>query len=148
MKSDSEWLKEAIELSKRCPLTERSFAVGAVLVSKSGALISSGYSLELGEGTHAEQNAISKALELNQNLEGATIYCSLEPCSLRLSGKKTCVSRILEAKFSKLVYALKEPPIFVKCEGAELLSKQGLQVLQLAEFGALVEAINSHLIRK
>ena len=148
MKSELEWLREAIEISKKCPKSEKSFAVGAVIVAPSGELISTGYSLELGDSTHAEQNAIEKAKSQGLSLAESTIYCSLEPCSIRLSGKLPCCNRILESKIKKVVFALKEPPIFVKCEGQNFLSSAGLEVLHLSELGSLVQEINSHVIRE
>lgn len=140
---DSIWLLKAVELSERCPKSVDSFAVGAILVSADGDELSTGFSLEMGPGTHAEESAITKAA---RPLAGTTLYSSLEPCSVRKSGKRPCVSRIAAAGIVRVVYALAEPPLFVECNGDQLLRGLGIVVVHLPQFGALVERVNRHLL--
>ena len=62
-------------------------------------------------------------------VEGYTLYSSMEPCEYRLSGKKPCVDRIIEAKIGKVVLAAREPTLFVKnCRGVEKLKCAGIEV--------------------
>ena len=52
---------------------------------------------------------------------GSTIYSSLEPCSARASRPRTCTDLILAAHIGRVVFAWREPSIFVEGRGAELL---------------------------
>jgi len=58
--ADRRWLRQAIELSRRCPPSSTAFSVGAILVSQSGAMISTGYSRERDPSDHAEETALAK----------------------------------------------------------------------------------------
>jgi diaminohydroxyphosphoribosylaminopyrimidine deaminase/5-amino-6-(5-phosphoribosylamino)uracil reductase len=59
--ADLGWLREAIELSARCPPSRSAFSVGAVLVSADGRVIATGYSRERDPADHAEEVALAKA---------------------------------------------------------------------------------------
>src|SRR5437867_2983690 len=107
----AKWLSMAIELSRRCPKADHSFAVGAVVVDGADRLLATGYSLELGPGWHAEEVALSKAAEAGLDLRGGTMFTSLEPCSVRLSGKRPCTEHLLAAGIRRVVFALAEPPL-------------------------------------
>jgi pyrimidine deaminase RibD-like protein len=141
----AKWLTMAIELSRRCPKSERSFAVGAILVDPGDRQLTTGYSLERGPGWHAEEVALGKAAEAGLDLHGCTLFSSLEPCSVRLSGKRSCCEHILAAGIPRVVFALEEPPLFVRCEGRAVLEAAGVEVIHLSDFGATVRAINAHL---
>ncbi|HEY0451147.1 dihydrofolate reductase family protein, partial [Actinophytocola sp.] len=77
---DRHWLREAVELSRLCPPSSGAFDVGAVIVDRQGEEISRGYSRELDDTGHAEENALAKLDPADPRLPGATIYSSLEPC--------------------------------------------------------------------
>ncbi len=144
----TQWLRQAIALSGQCPRSDRSFAVGAILVAADGNELAEGFSLELGVGFHAEETAILKARQAGLDVRGATIYTSLEPCSVRLSGKRPCVDHIVEAGIVRVVYALAEPPLFVACKGDQLLRRHGIHVVRLPELAHLVEEVNAHLLMR
>lgn len=139
---DLHFLGLAIELSNSAEPRPTSYRVGALIVQH-GVELSRGFSLELGEGTHAEQNALSKLGA--DRLSDLTLYSSLEPCSERLSGSKSCTARIIEARISRVVFALREPANFVKCQGERLLIEAGIEVLVLDELAEQVRETNSHL---
>ena len=80
-------LAEAIDLARRCTPSERAFSVGAVIVAPDGETIATGFSRETGPAAHAEQAALDKAAAAGADLRGATLYSSLEPCSVRMSGR-------------------------------------------------------------
>lgn len=145
IKSDESWLRAAIELSRQCPKSDASFAVGAIIVSELGIELARGFSLELGERMHAEEVAIHKALEADHNLSRATIYSSLEPCSVRLSGKQSCSSRIIDSGMRRVVFAMREPSTFVDCQGTEQLKQAGIEVVEIPSLAPLVAEINAHL---
>jgi pyrimidine deaminase RibD-like protein len=72
----------------------------------------------------------------------------MEPCSKRLSGRKPCVEHIIESRVGRVVYALAEPPVFVRCEGHEALVRAGIEVVQIPQLGSYVEEMNAPALRK
>ena len=145
-KQDRKWLLEAIELSKCCPRSPSSYAVGALIVEAQERCIASGYSLEWGDGWHAEAVAIEKALHHREDLGGLCLYASIEPCSKRKSGRRPCTEAIISSGLTRVVYAFKEPPLFVRCQGDAVLRKHGIEVNRLKGLEPLVEAVNHHLL--
>ncbi len=134
---DHAFLEQTIELSRLSPPSETAFAVGAVLV-REGEVLATGYSRETGECVHAEEVVLAKVADAR----GATLYSSLEPCSVRKSGRVPCVERIIDAGIARVVYAWREPPVFVHGDGEEELSEAGVEVLELAELAEQARAVN------
>nr|WP_245563436.1 deaminase [Longispora albida] len=135
---DHHYLRQAIELSKLCPPSETAFAVGAVVV-RDGEVLATGYSRESDEHIHAEEAALAKVADAR----GATVYSSLEPCSIRKSGRRPCAQRIIDAGIARVVYAWREPPLFVHGEGAEVLKNATIEVTELTELAAEARAVNA-----
>jgi hypothetical protein len=61
------------------------------------------------------------------------VYTTLEPCSLRLSGKQSCTVRLLQLGVSRVFIGALEPDLFVRCEGRQLLGQAGVEVQMLDE---------------
>ncbi len=141
---DERLLRMAIELSMRCVPSPGAFSVGA-LILQDGRIVATGYSREEREDEHAEETAIRRAQEAGIDLSGATIYSSVEPCSTRLSGRRSCCDRILETGIRRVVFASREPPIFVAGRGAETLRAASIDVDEPPVLAWLVERINRHL---
>lgn len=59
--------------------------------------VPSGERHEICRGSHAEGNAIAQAARMGISTEGATLYCTDEPCSF-------CTKSILNAGFASVVY--------------------------------------------
>ncbi len=59
--------------------------------------IPSGTRAELCYAIHAEQNAIIQAAKLGVNIDGATLYCTHQPCSV-------CAKMIVNAGIRRIVY--------------------------------------------
>jgi diaminohydroxyphosphoribosylaminopyrimidine deaminase / 5-amino-6-(5-phosphoribosylamino)uracil reductase len=75
--SDESYIQLAIEIAKKgVGKVSPNPLVGAVII-KNDRIIGAGFHEKYGEN-HAEINAINSAKE---NLEGATLYINLEPCS-------------------------------------------------------------------
>ncbi|MBU6389401.1 dCMP deaminase [Patescibacteria group bacterium] len=147
IKIDSMWLRAAIELSKQCGPSSHAFSVGAILVGADGKEIARGYSRETAANMHAEETALLKATQSGYLTHGATMYTSMEPCSVRLSGRTPCTRHLIDAGVARVVYALAEPNTFVVCQGDRQLATAGISVQHLAELGPLVERINQHLLK-
>jgi diaminohydroxyphosphoribosylaminopyrimidine deaminase/5-amino-6-(5-phosphoribosylamino)uracil reductase len=145
--TDLRWLRRAIELSRRCTPTQTAFSVGALIVDAGGRLISEGWSRRNDPYEHAEEAALAAAGN-DQRLSGATMYSSLEPCSVRASRPRTCTELILAAGLPRVVFAWREPTLFVNCEGAELLRAAGVSVQEVPALAGLVRDVNAHLVSR
>lgn len=143
---DRKILLQAIKLAEKCP-PGPTFAVGAIITDAAGNIIATGYSRENDPHDHAEEAALAKVDLDDTRLPSATIYSSLEPCSKRASRPTTCTQHIIDARIPRIVFAWREPDIFVDCEGAELLRAADRQVFEVDEFAHLVRATNASLIR-
>lgn len=144
--TDGKWMEIAIELAHQCPPKESAYSVGAVIVDEHGQEIARGYSRETDVSVHAEEAALAKLPKGDPRLAKATIYSTLEPCSQRKSRPHTCTQLILEAGIPRVVMAWREPSLFVAdCQGYELLTDAGVSVIELPEYAAQAQAVNSHL---
>jgi pyrimidine deaminase RibD-like protein len=142
---DRRWLGAAVELARRCPPSTTAFAVGAIVVGADGRALASGYSRAGDPLDHAEEYAL-RMLPVGLDLAEATIYSSLEPCSARASRPRTCADLIIGAGIGRVVFAWREPSLFVDCEGAEILAAAGIEVVELPEFAAAARAVNRRLL--
>jgi pyrimidine deaminase RibD-like protein len=143
---DLRLLRDAIALSRIALPSISAYSVGAIIAAQDGLMIADGYSRERGPQSHAEQIAIEKALEAGVDLRDSTLYTSLEPCSVRGSGLRPCAERIIDAGIPRVVFAMREPPIFVEGHGAEVLAAAGVEVIELPSEAGVVAQINAHLI--
>ncbi len=139
---DRHWLGVAIDESRRCPPSPGAFSVGAVIVDASGQETSRGYSREADPHVHAEESALSKVESVRS---GATLYSSLEPCSVRATRPRSCTALILAAGIGRVVYAWREPQLFVDGHGAEELHDAGVEVVEIPDLADQVRAVNAHL---
>ena len=79
--------------------------------------IPSGTRHELCYAVHAEQNAIIQAARLGIVLDGATLYCTHQPCVI-------CAKMIINAGIKRIVYKAGYPDDF----SMELLQESGVQI--------------------
>ncbi|HEX9542713.1 MAG TPA: deaminase [Streptosporangiaceae bacterium] len=143
---DQKWMELAIQLARECPPKESAYSVGAVIVDEHGQEIARGYSRETDASVHAEEAALAKVAHDDPRLKRATIYSTLEPCSQRKSRPLTCTQLILGAGIPRVVMSWREPSLFVAdCQGYELLTEAGVEVLELPEFADEARAVNAHL---
>ena len=143
--SDRARLAEAIALADRCPPSRTAFSVGAMVVAADGTVLATGYSRESDPSDHAEEAALAKLDPGDPRLPGSTIYTSLEPCSARASRPVTCTRHILDAGISRIVFAWREPALFVDCVGAETLRAAGRTVIEMGDLADLARRPNAHL---
>ena len=69
--------------------------------------IASGTRAELCYAVHAEQNAIIQAARLGSSIDGATLYCTHQPCVL-------CAKMIVNAGIRRVVYREGYPDDFAR----------------------------------
>ncbi|MCR6488791.1 dihydrofolate reductase family protein [Amycolatopsis sp. OK19-0408] len=136
-------LKEAIALAAECP-PSHTFRVGAVVTGADGEVIATGHSGEGDPTNHAEEAALAKCAG-DPRLAEATMYSSLEPCSHRSSHPRSCTRLILDAGIPRVVFAWREPPVFVDARGTELLREAGRHVVEVPALTPEVQRENTHL---
>ncbi|HEY0534692.1 MAG TPA: deaminase [Actinoplanes sp.] len=142
--SDLHWMSVAVECSRLSPPAPDHYAVGAVIVGADGRVLATGYTGETDPHYHAEEAALAKVVDVD--LTGATVYSSLEPCTTRRSRPRSCAGLIVEAGLRRVVFALREPPIFADGRGIEQLLAAGVEVVELSAYGPLVAEINEHVL--
>jgi diaminohydroxyphosphoribosylaminopyrimidine deaminase / 5-amino-6-(5-phosphoribosylamino)uracil reductase len=145
--ADRRWLRQAIELSRRCPPSPTAFAVGAVVVADDGSVLATGYSREGSPLDHAEEAALAKLDLADPRLAGATIYSTLEPCAARASRPCPCAQLIIEAGLRRVVIAWLEPPVFAAGGGAGVLRAAGVTVVEVPDLAAEARAVNAAVLR-
>jgi pyrimidine deaminase RibD-like protein len=162
---DWRWMELAIGLAWQCPPSSEAYSVGAVIVGADGTELARGFSREGGDPlVHAEEAALGKLAAGDPRLAGATVYSTLEPCSRRKSRPRSCAELIAATRtasagrspaassgsgtsgVSRVVIAWREPSLFVAdCQGAELLARAGIEVVELPELASQAKAPNHHL---
>ena len=79
--------------------------------------IASGTRAEMCYATHAEQNAIIQAAKLGSSIDGATLYCTHQPCVI-------CAKMIVNSGIRRVVYKYGYPDTF----SLEILNEAGVQL--------------------
>ncbi|TQN31140.1 diaminohydroxyphosphoribosylaminopyrimidine deaminase [Haloactinospora alba] len=144
--ADLYWLRAAIDLSRSCPPAHTAFSVGALLVDAEGNVLSDGYSRQDDPSDHAEEAALRQIDATDPRLSSATIYSSLEPCGQRASRPRTCTELILDTPVPRVVFAWREPAVFVTGTGAQRLRAAGRTVVECPELAPLVRDVNAHVL--
>lgn len=118
-----DYMKRALELAKKgIGYTNPNPLVGAVIV-KEGRIIGEGYHKVYGDN-HAEINAFLNATE---DVKGATMYVTLEPCS-HYGKTPPCAKAIVDKGIKKVVIGLKDPNTLVAGKGIKILQEAGIEV--------------------
>ena len=84
--------------------------------------IASGTQHELCYATHAEQNAIIQAAKMGISIDGATLYCTHQPCVI-------CAKMIINSGIKRIVYRNGYPDEF----SMQLLRESGVEIEQYKE---------------
>ncbi len=136
MAEDERWMRRALELAGE---GERlgEVPVGAVLV-RDGREIGAGFNrpIEAHDPTaHAEIVALRAAAsnEGNYRLPGATLYVTIEPCTM-------CVGAIVHARVSRLVFGAREPKAGAIVSSDRLLERPAVNWRVEIDEGVLADA--------
>ena len=122
-KKDKTYMELALSLaSARQGLTGLNPSVGCVIV-KDNEIISIGQT-GYGGVPHAEFNAIKNS---NENLEGAKMYVTLEPCS-HYGKTPPCTNIIIKNKIKDVVYAIEDIDKKVKGKTLKILKSKNILV--------------------
>lgn len=136
---DLRHMRRAVELAEQVRgQTGDNPWVGCVIV-KDGEVLGEGHTHPPGED-HAEAAAIRDAEACGHEVRGATLYCTLEPCSFH--GRTPSCAKLLVRKGSaRVVVALRDPHPKVNGAGLEILCDGGVVV----EEGLLAEEVTRQL---
>ncbi len=112
-------MRRALALADRAA-SEGEVPVGAVVV-RDGQLLGEGWNQVIGAKdptAHAEIVALRDAarVERNYRLPGASLYVTLEPCTM-------CAGALVHARIAELVFAAREPRAGVVCSTCALLDE-------------------------
>lgn len=105
MKTDEVWMAHALVLAQKAA-DAQEVPVGAVIV-RDGKVLGEGYNQPISgcdPTAHAEIMALRAAAvsESNYRLPGATLYVTIEPCTM-------CFGAIIHSRVSRVVFGASEP---------------------------------------
>lgn len=119
MAEHEKWMRRALALADRAE-NEGEVPIGAVVV-RDGELLGEGWNQVItfqDPTAHAEIIAMRDAarMEGNYRLPGATVYVTLEPCTM-------CAGTMIHARIEQVIFAAKEPKAGVVCSTCSLLDE-------------------------
>lgn len=122
MTLDEKYMSIALKEAQKAAILDE-VPVGAVIV-KDGKILAKGHNLREKSNdptSHAEVNAIRKACkkENSWRLEGATIYVTIEPCSM-------CAGTLLQCRIDRIVYGADDPKGGAIHSSLELFSSKNI----------------------
>lgn len=136
---DIDYLRQALALGERAKgNTGDNPWVGCVIV-RDGEVIAEGFTGAPGE-PHAEASAIIAAENSGRSVAGATVYCTLEPCSFH-GRTPSCAKTLVEKKVGRVVFGIRDPHPRVNGLGVEILREAGI----IVEEGVLDKEIEASL---
>jgi diaminohydroxyphosphoribosylaminopyrimidine deaminase/5-amino-6-(5-phosphoribosylamino)uracil reductase len=122
--SDACYMARALALAERGRgTTSPNPMVGAVVVDDEGVVVGRGSHAFAG-GPHAEVLALAEA---GERARGATLYCTLEPCS-HTGRTGPCAPQVVAAGIRRAVLAMEDPNPLVSGRGIGLLRASGVDV--------------------
>ncbi|MEZ5556261.1 tRNA adenosine(34) deaminase TadA [Haliea sp.] len=135
------WMEQALALADRAA-AQGEVPVGALVV-RDGQLLGQGWNRVISDAdptAHAEIVALRDAARAqgNYRLPGATLYVTLEPCSM-------CAGALVHARIALLVFAAREPRAGVVCSQCALLESPWYNHKVRWEEGVLAEASSERL---
>lgn len=150
--TDRELMQMAIDAMKKSVNEPRPDGkvppkVGAVLIFPDGR-IETAYRGELREGDHAEFTLLERKLA-NENLEGCTLFTTLEPCVERNSPKVPCCRRTTNARIKKVFVGIEDKDPTVDGKGIKHLEKYGVEVKMFdRDFQRVIEEENRGFLKQ
>jgi pyrimidine deaminase RibD-like protein len=122
------FMQRAVELAGKSVVEEGEISpkVGALVV-QDGLIVGEAWRGEMGKGEHAEYTLLERKLA-GMTLDGASLYTTLEPCTLRHDPKMPCARRIIARKIAKVFIGVLDPNRAIQGEGEQMLLDAGIDV--------------------
>ncbi len=143
--NDENYIKICFRLAKRgIGFVSPNPLVGSIIV-KNNIIIGKGYHKKYG-APHAEINAIKNSTE---SVNGATLYCNLEPCCHIKKKTPPCVPFIIENNIKRVVISNLDSNPIVNGNGIRELKEAGIEVKTgvLYEEGALLNQFYFNVVK-
>jgi diaminohydroxyphosphoribosylaminopyrimidine deaminase/5-amino-6-(5-phosphoribosylamino)uracil reductase len=122
---DDDFMARALALAERGRgRTSPNPMVGAIVVDAEGVVVGRGFHEAAGT-PHAEIHALRDA---GERARGATLYCTLEPCS-HTGRTGPCAPRVVDAGIRRAVIAGEDPNPLVAGRGLSLLREHGIEIV-------------------
>ena len=119
---------QALELGESVKGTTGDNPWVGCLIVKDGLILGQGATHPPG-GLHAEAAALQEAKKSKHSLDGATLYCTVEPCSFE-GRTPSCAKAIARSGISRVVASIRDPHPKVNGEGFRILRQAGVEVTE------------------
>ena len=128
MTTTAHFISQALGLAAQALfLSNPNPRVGCVITSRTGEIVGKGSTQRAG-GPHAEIMALRDAQARGHDLQGATAYVTLEPCSHH-GRTGPCCDALIAAGITRVVASLADPNPLVSGQGFARLRAAGVEVL-------------------
>lgn len=137
--NDTNYMMQAIKVAAAARLrTSPNPWVGCVIITTDGQTFTG--ATEAPGGRHAEIVALDAASLANAQLQGATVYTTLEPCNHQ-GRTGPCTEALINAQVARVVSAITDPDSQVGGQGFQALRNAGINV----EIGLCADLVNEQL---
>ena len=119
---------QALELGESVKGTTGDNPWVGCLIVKDGKVLAQGATHPPG-GLHAEAAALQEAQKSMKSLDGATLYCTVEPCSFE-GRTSSCAKAIARSGITRVVASIRDPHPKVNGEGFRILRQAGVEVTE------------------
>lgn len=133
------FMQRALILSERARGTTGDNPHVGSLVVRGERVLGEGWTSEPGR-PHAEINALLAAANAGHDVQGATLYSTLEPCSF-VGRTPACSLTIVSRGIARVVFGIRDPHPRVNGAGALQLRRAGVEVVE----GVCADAIRASL---
>ena len=137
--NDTNYMMQAIDVAASVRMrTSPNPWVGCVIVTTDGQTFTG--ATEAPGGRHAEIVALDAARVAKAQLQGATVYTTLEPCSHQ-GRTGPCTEALIDAQVARVVSAITDPDAQVGGQGFQALRAAGINV----DIGLCADLVNEQL---
>lgn len=121
---DESYIQITLELAKKGKGNVSPFPLIGSIVVKNDKIIGAGY-LCSADSESPEITAIKNAKE---NVEGASLYCNLEPCGL-IEMNQNCIDFIIQSKVKKIILGMAHPHPVLGGSAIKKFKRAGIEVV-------------------
>jgi diaminohydroxyphosphoribosylaminopyrimidine deaminase/5-amino-6-(5-phosphoribosylamino)uracil reductase len=147
--TERDFMASAIQASRGSEQEDRpdpSPRVGAI-VANGGRVLAEGHRGQAGPGAHAEYSVL-RQLE-GQDLAGASLYTTLEPCTERSAEKVPCAQRLIDSGIGIVYVGMYDPNPRINRAGWRRLRDAGIEVRDFdGDLREVIEEINEDFINQ